>query len=522
MQKKSGSAILFSFFYVVLVSSIGTSHEESKIHEILITDEGFSPKEIAIEQGEAIVFKNAGKNMHWPASDIHPSHGLYPDSNIINCGKKEMFDACHGLEQGESWSFTFVHFGKWSCHDHLYPTLRCTILVKGSNDATSPNDQDISSNSDGQQLNTNDLESKKIQVGVLKKLKIRMASALYAALPSTLTAWILDPMGIAKNEDELRYLLSMNEPKTITQSLLDQSGSGNWQDCHQQAHQVGRIGYDLYGVSLFSDFDASCHSGVIHGAMERFLAQQGTGNISAKAEELCSKIDTDFGEYQCLHGIGHGVLAYLDYDLPAATNLCEGLNSTFAVNSCYSGAFMENIIAAQGQGARSSHETQWVSDDAQFPCNVMNKTRDMQEKCYQMQTSWMLRIFKNDHAKVIEACMNAPEAMREPCFLSFGRDAAGNSLRDTKIMKELCSSVPELYKMNCVMGAVNVVIDFWGTDLHDQASEFCLGLEGKERKTCFEIITIRLGEIFKEKEDRDRICGTFGEFSHLCNGLVYE
>jgi len=100
---------------------------------IKITANGFEPKEIEIIRGTKVTWINESSKPSWPASDIHPTHRLYPGSGIEKCGTSEqdkIFDACRGLNQGESWSFIFNEVGEWYYHDHLNPSLKGEIVVK--------------------------------------------------------------------------------------------------------------------------------------------------------------------------------------------------------------------------------------------------------------------------------------------------------------------------------------------------------------------------------------------------------
>src|SRR5437899_1855737 len=67
-----------------------------KVIIIHIQDTGFSPQAITINQGDAVLFENDGKQDHWPASDPHPTHDLYPE-----------FDPQKAIKPGENWSFFF-------------------------------------------------------------------------------------------------------------------------------------------------------------------------------------------------------------------------------------------------------------------------------------------------------------------------------------------------------------------------------------------------------------------------------
>jgi plastocyanin len=100
---------------------------------IKITANGFEPKEVEISKGTKVTWINEQPSPSWPASDVHPTHEVYPGSSIKKCGTPEqnkIFDACHGFKQGEKWSFVFNKVGEWYYHDHLNPSWTGEIVVK--------------------------------------------------------------------------------------------------------------------------------------------------------------------------------------------------------------------------------------------------------------------------------------------------------------------------------------------------------------------------------------------------------
>lgn len=106
--------------------------ELPKVHTIEITSSGFSSNNLEINQGDTVTFINQGSSSSWPASAIHPTHKVYPDSDINKCGTTEeinIFDACGGLGQGESYSFIFNEVGTWGYHDHLKVSNTGIIIV---------------------------------------------------------------------------------------------------------------------------------------------------------------------------------------------------------------------------------------------------------------------------------------------------------------------------------------------------------------------------------------------------------
>ena len=100
---------------------------------VTYSDSGYSPAEITVKKGDTVVFINRGSKMMWTASAVHPTHKVYPSSDIAKCGtpsQNGIFDACKGYEQGESWEFKFNETGTWKYHNHLQSTHTGTIMVE--------------------------------------------------------------------------------------------------------------------------------------------------------------------------------------------------------------------------------------------------------------------------------------------------------------------------------------------------------------------------------------------------------
>ena len=101
------------------------AHSETQI--IKMTPNGFEPNEVTIDTNSTVIFVNQDKVQRWPASNIHPTHTLYPEKG--GCiGSK--FDACGGVKPGEAYEFVFEQKGSWGYHDHLRPGLQGVIIIK--------------------------------------------------------------------------------------------------------------------------------------------------------------------------------------------------------------------------------------------------------------------------------------------------------------------------------------------------------------------------------------------------------
>ncbi len=100
---------------------------------IKATDSGFSPAELRVKAGTTVTFKNERSITVTPASAKHPTHTVYPGSDIKKCGTPEqatIFDSCAGIPAGKMWSFTFNEKGTWGYHDHNNPTHFGKIIVE--------------------------------------------------------------------------------------------------------------------------------------------------------------------------------------------------------------------------------------------------------------------------------------------------------------------------------------------------------------------------------------------------------
>lgn len=85
---------------------------------VTMGSDSYAPQNFKVNKGTKITFLNSSDGLRWPASDLHPSHLIYPE-----------FDSKEPVKQGESWSVEFDKVGEWGYHDHLAPYITGTINV---------------------------------------------------------------------------------------------------------------------------------------------------------------------------------------------------------------------------------------------------------------------------------------------------------------------------------------------------------------------------------------------------------
>ena len=88
-------------------------------HQVVLTENGFGPEVSNIHRGDTVIFRSMTGKHFWPASDLHPTHLLYPE-----------FDPREPIRPQDTWQFRFDRPGRWTFHDHLSPYFTGTINVE--------------------------------------------------------------------------------------------------------------------------------------------------------------------------------------------------------------------------------------------------------------------------------------------------------------------------------------------------------------------------------------------------------
>ena len=111
--------IFFSVLLFVFIYRIYFSNNMSASLTVIVNDAGFIPEHIVVSKNSRVTWVNKGTLPHWPASDFHPTHGIYPE-----------FDPKREIDPNGEWSFEFDKVGNWHFHDHLNPSVRGVVEVK--------------------------------------------------------------------------------------------------------------------------------------------------------------------------------------------------------------------------------------------------------------------------------------------------------------------------------------------------------------------------------------------------------
>lgn len=252
--------------------------------------------------------------------------------------------------------------------------------------------------------------------------------------------------------------------------------------CHQLAHVVGREAALFYpNVSeAFRYGDSFCWSGYYHGVMEGIVGDVGKKNLAKKLDFICidipGKESFSFDYYNCVHGLGHGIMGVSNNELFSSLEMCDNLTGGWERSSCWSGAFMENIIADEVY-----HVSKYLSADPLYPCSAA--ADKYKNTCYLMQTSRMLALVGRDFAKVFELCGSVEEPYINTCYQSLGRDASGNTVSDVEKTRSYCMLGKDTrQRSHCIIGAVKDFISYHHSDI--QARTLCVSLPEELQEVC--------------------------------------
>jgi hypothetical protein len=253
--------------------------------------------------------------------------------------------------------------------------------------------------------------------------------------------------------------------------------------CHPLAHSIGHASSVLYPdiLEAFAHGDSFCWSGYYHGLMEEIIDKKGKEKTLEELNTICSRVSGkeiySFDYYNCVHGLGHGLMGTAGQNLFTALNMCDKLDGSWEKASCYSGVFMENVII-ENKGGTSKY---LKKSDPVYPCNAVGD--NYKKTCYLMQTSYMLKVLKNDFSKVFNLCANVESPYQNTCYQSLGRDASGHSssnIEETKASCNLGTSFDQ--RSNCIIGAVKDFISYYHSD--KEAKELCNSLDADITLIC--------------------------------------
>jgi hypothetical protein len=298
-------------------------------------------------------------------------------------------------------------------------------------------------------------------------------------------------------------------------------------DGHVYAHAIGIAAGRAGGADMGRTF-ASCteifQSGCYHGVIQAYFEDVhavDTAAVNAMCASYTSAAADQWLRFQCVHGMGHGLTMFYAHNLVRALGGCDLLRDGWDRESCYGGAFMENIVHAttpeHSAHALHAHTAMKMegtpfkaldSTDFQYPCSIMAER--YLPACYHMQTSVMLHFTNGDIAAAAKGCLGAPAAMRSICYESLGRDISAYSRQDHHEAIRMCGKAPDQYEPWCHVGVVKNFIDL--TARYQDGVAYCRAVTGAANRTkCYEAVGEQIGTLRNDMTARAAACADVDE-----------
>jgi len=267
-----------------------------------------------------------------------------------------------------------------------------------------------------------------------------------------------------------------------------------WGATHHIAHHIGFYNVITFGASretfvlCTEDFRYGCVHGFFQGAAR--TKQMDPHTIKKFADDLANDPSIAPGLKNPLyHGLGHWYMVYGDYDLHKAIEQCDQLNAYDQKRDCWGGLFMENEDCSLMDNWQKCG---YSKEDPTTPCSRLPSI--YQETCYFNHSRWLMALFDNDFAKVIEVCKNIAEGKGKGCLeiltsritnlrwqKNFIEDYSSRSIQKTAAF--VCRQFPDNQMNVCIQ---NTVINFkkWKKTRKMNLEEFCQGLDPQYYQLC--------------------------------------
>lgn len=476
------STLLTIGFFFLYDTGSSVSVKPAEGYVVVLTDNGFEPKELTIPRGESVAFKTRTGEAFWPASNFHPAHAIY-----------SAFDARLPVAPERSWNFTFGKIGIWGYHDHLAPRHKGTIVVLDP------------------------------------EAGIRTKGDLQISCEGT--------RGKDQRECWASRIIALGKTKGMPAAFeligeIYQAEPDFDKECHGITHYLGEAAYEAYaaGAAIAPDSRFTyCNFGFYHGFIESLLVTEGLSSALALCDYLEGQLPSPMSIMDsCVHGIGHGVtdLAPMSAwgDSLALTQpglaLCRTVRrSEHELENCAGGVFNSlSLMYAQPEYALTLD-----SKDPLRDCRVYEEPL-LRQACYR---NFQVLLFRSggQHIKAAgEYLASIPEdaiaAIAMDNITIYASKWSANPADDAGVIGE-CRSLPKRLRISCITGLGAGFISFSEPEKeYERAVPFCghVLLSEEEKQACFHRILFVSSRQYSP-EVHALVCGLVEkQYRYFCPG----
>jgi hypothetical protein len=237
--------------------------------------------------------------------------------------------------------------------------------------------------------------------------------------------------------------------------------------CHPLIHKLGRTAYEKLGfdaaVNLVMEEDPNlmrmCNAAYLHGTIENFLREKHPktndflqANIAYVKETVCDKLDSvPLGQWECLHGIGHGILQHIRHQ-----KLMESLQTS--IKECHGDVTCENGIWMD-HFASTSISSELDPVEAMQVCDLA--TERGRTVCLAYAPTEFLLHYPGKYKEAMTYCSTLREKSNTlvdvfTCVGGVGWQTAKEHMDDFPEIERICQSAPidAMFKDECFDNAL--------------------------------------------------------------------
>lgn len=299
----------------------------------------------------------------------------------------------------------------------------------------------------------------------------------------TITTQALSSEEYKNTKNELIEHMKQKNPRVALETLREKMKSNQaiTRSCHDLVHEIGHAAYEKYddfGQAMQYQ-DELCNSGYLHGIIENHFSK--SNDIFTTMNTVCNQYSPkSFIGWECLHGVGHGLMYFTENNLPKSISFCEEYADIFSRQTCINGVFMENFNVDQ-----KLHVSKYL--DANNPMSPCTQQKPKYKTdCYLYAPTYFLSLHKNEYLDALQWCKTAEDEFQLTCATGVGSQAIKENIANPKFVESLCMQGSRDATNACIAGMVGLYINHFGG--LNEAKMLCTKLEKTNQKICEQTI----------------------------------
>lgn len=334
------------------------------------------------------------------------------------------------------------------------------------------------------------------------------SSALGTEFASQIVSNCYNDLDCALNS--LRYIEDNRDADTVmsTFTQLVDLYDKNKIDCHKTAHHLGMFLYPYVGKNLSAAFEYAgqgCGGSIYHGIiMSYFTIKQyeDTDPATINIADICPEFEEnpyEIERWQCLHGVGHGLIVSYDYDVFSAVKRCNVFEPGWEQISCSKGIFMQNNVKYV-----ESREGNFDEDNILYPCNEVDAK--YAPRCYHYHPTYILIQNGGSLKKSFADCDRIePEEFVKYCYHGMGRQILSATEGKMSLINQFCQmGEQQQFHTDCFRGMVMILVN------NDRDPEegfvFCKHIPDTAKGDCYDGLGKWITMLQPNDEQRSKEC----------------